>query len=90
MSLQPSPADIVYATVLGSAPWVSLLALVRPHPDANPAASSAGPSTSAAPLRTAGTVQDDIIDLVSKVRHQPLDDAMRQSARVLLMELRSR
>ncbi|WP_435043420.1 hypothetical protein [Rhodococcus aetherivorans] len=87
MSLPLSLAAMVYATVLISAPWVSLLVLVRLHPDTNPAASTAGPSTSAPPLRTAGTVQDDIIDLISKARHQPLNDAVRQSARALLMEL---
>lgn len=90
MTADPSLAGVVYAALVAAAPWI--LVLIRPHCPSGASRPSpvAQCSESAAPPRAVGTVQDDIIDLLATVRHQPLDETLRQSTRALLAELGQR
>lgn len=86
MTAYPCLAGSAYATIVAASPWISALMLLRRSPDASLQTSFPQQRESAA-RRAIGAVQDDIIDLLSVARHQPLDDTRRRSARALLAEL---
>ena len=87
MTAYPCLVGSAYATIVAAAPWISGLMVPRRSSGTDLSLRFPPQCRSAATPRTVGAVQDDIIDLLSRVRQQPLDDMRRRSARALLAEL---
>ncbi len=87
MTTYPCLVGSAYATIVAAALWIPVLMVLRRSPGTDPQSTFPQHCESAANPRAVGALQDDIIDLLSTARHQPLDGTLRRSARALLAEL---